>query len=153
MYATTDSQVFRTVNRGSSWADVSPTGVGRIDGVAVDPANLKTVYVSAESASIVLDSGDTWNLIRRAEYGSSIGVARDGSPQLWVSAAGAAASLDQGDSWRELSTKGSNFAFNSLWDIVASRDSCFMVSDLVGLPGQILVYEIPRPRRRAASHS
>ncbi len=151
MYAATESQVFRTANRGASWAEVSPVGTGEIDGIVVDPEIPTTVYISATLGIYRSNTlGATWEMIRGADYGTSIAAAGDGSHQLCASGAGPALSVDHGTTWRELPIAGSNLAFNGLRDVVASRDTCFALSNLLGMSGgQILAYDVPRPKRRA----
>jgi photosystem II stability/assembly factor-like uncharacterized protein len=149
IYATTETQLLRTGNRGGSWRDWTPPGSGSVRGVAVDPILPETIY-AATGAGVFRsrDAGQSWELAR-ASSGSEVATPVFRSPRLLVSSAGLALSIDQGQTWRELTTAGSGLDFRSLEQIVISRDVYYMVADLAGAPGQILAYEIRQPRRRA----
>ena len=69
-----------------------------------------------------------------------------------------AASTDGGRTFQELSTRNSEYQFEHLWQLVASGDVYYMVTDLHYFVaydqhanrGQILAYEARPARRRAA---
>lgn len=152
MYATAGSILYRTGNGGDSWQNISPLGSGEIESVVVDHVVPTTVYAATHAGIFrSLDSGRSWTLVRGAVYGSMVEATRDGSRWLFGTAGGSALSVDGGESWQELSTLGSGFAFNSLWQVAVSRDAVYLVTDLVGAPGQILAYELRQTHRRAAS--
>lgn len=150
MYATSGSTLMRTGNSGSSWSSISLPASGEIFGVAVDPVVPSIVYAAAMAGVFrSMDSGQSWELLRSSAYGALLDVAAGDSRWLFTSATGTALSTDGGNSWLDLSTSGSGFLFNSLWQVVVTRDACYMVSDLVGRPGQILAYQLRQVHRRA----
>jgi photosystem II stability/assembly factor-like uncharacterized protein len=151
IYAVSASRLLRTSNGGGSWKEISPSSGGAIQDVAVDPVVPSTIYAAAESGIFrSADSGQSWEMIRASAYGAVIAAPAYGSRQLFASASGTALSLDRGQTWQELSTASSGLAFGSLWQVAVTPSVCYMVSDLRGLPGQILAYELQPPRRRAA---
>jgi photosystem II stability/assembly factor-like uncharacterized protein len=150
VYASTHQTLFRTVNGGRNWTAISPPGSGEIHDVTVDPMVSTTVFAATDGGVFrSFDSGNSWHVVRPSQYGSTLGDAPYLSRQLFASAMGMAVSMDQGQTWRELSTTNSGLAFNGLHQIVAAGERYYMLTDLVGAPGQILVYELRNPRRRS----
>jgi photosystem II stability/assembly factor-like uncharacterized protein len=151
IYVVAKTGLFRTSNTGDSWKLISPFGSGEIESVAVDPV-VSTINYSGTQTGIYRsdNSGQSWTLIRPADYGSLIAAPTFGSRQLFVSAGGVALSYDGGFTWQELSSAGSGLQFNGLKQVAVSPSVCYMVSDIVGLPGQVLSYELLMPRRRTA---
>ncbi|HYI07851.1 MAG TPA: hypothetical protein VEK57_02165 [Thermoanaerobaculia bacterium] len=150
VYASTHATLFRTVNGGRSWTAISPQDGGEIHDIVVDPLISATVYAATEAGIFrSLDSGNSWELIRSSQYGSTLGDPPHGSRLVLASAMGTAVSLDQGETWRELSTANSGLDFRGLTQIVAAGDRYYMVTNLAGVSGQIVVYELRLPRRRS----
>lgn len=151
IYATSGSTLFRTTNGGGSWKAISPPTSGTINVVVVDPLLSRTIYAATASGVFRSDdSGLSWELMRASAYGSLIAAPAPGSRQIFAAASGTALSLNEGRTWLELSTTGSGLAFDGLLQLAFRDDAYYMVSDLQGVPGQVLSYELQQPRRRAA---
>jgi len=151
IYAVSQSRLMKTSNGGGSWKEISPVASGAIQDVAVDPVVSSTIYAASDSGIFrSADFGQSWKMIRASAYGAVIAAPAYGSRQLFASASGTALSLDGGENWRELETASSGLSFGSLWQVAVTGNVCYMVTDLRGVPGQILAYELVPPRRRAA---
>jgi photosystem II stability/assembly factor-like uncharacterized protein len=150
VYASTHETLYRTVNGGRNWTAISPHDSGEIHDVSVDPDVPTTVYAATQTGIFrSFSSGNSWERIRASEYGSTLADPPHLPRQLFASAMGTAVSTDQGRTWRELSTANSGLAFNGLRQIVAAGERYYMLTDLVGVRGQIVVYELRSPRRRS----
>jgi photosystem II stability/assembly factor-like uncharacterized protein len=151
IYAASETTLFKTTNGGNSWIPITPMDSGSILGVIVDPVVPTIVYTAASSGIFrSSDAGQTWELLRAAEYGALIDVAPDNSRWLFTSGAGTALSADTGKTWQDLTTAGSGLTLSQVWQVMVSRDTCFIVADIAGAPGKILAYDLRQSHRRAA---
>jgi photosystem II stability/assembly factor-like uncharacterized protein len=150
IYATTETQLLRTGNRGGAWRIITPPGSGAIRGVVVDPVMPDMIFAATEAGVFRSpNEGQDWVLVRAANFGATIAPPLPHWRHLFVASDGLALSVDQGQSWRSLATAGSGLDIGSLEQLVIGRDIYYMVVDIQGLPGQIIAYEIRQPRRRA----
>jgi photosystem II stability/assembly factor-like uncharacterized protein len=84
IYATTETQLLRTGNRGGSWRDWTPPGSGSVKGVAVDPVLPETIY-AATGAGVFRsrDAGRSWELARASTFGWRSQLRSSARPDSW----------------------------------------------------------------------
>jgi len=59
-YAATDDGLFRTVDHGADWIEITPAGPKKTFSVAVDPGLTDSVYTSTDKLYKSTDSGSSW---------------------------------------------------------------------------------------------
>ncbi len=120
--ATTAGVMLTRDGNGTTWeilpiGDIPKTGIA---GIAVDPANAKTVYLAAQGLWKTIDSGNTWARIAmpgeldgRPAYVHSVSLDPRTGTVYTIALAGAFRSADRGASWTRLPGSISSIAFDS----------------------------------------
>lgn len=166
LYAIGGGRLHQTTNSAGSWKDITPASPAdlKVTGIAVDPTNSSTLYITAGSLSVglsyfmkTLDGGRTWRSVREFDgysgFKTIITVDPKQPSQLLATTycGGITRSIDGGETWTPLNDGLSVFATPEIafagdgrtFHAIVGRDSRV---------GSLYHFSLDAPRRRSVRY-